>query len=167
MHRLPKEQLQGSSSTQQPSCYPLRSRMPGFSFLPSGWILWSNLVKSQPLWLHLLLDLATVCTWLDRVSQLINSIPWEALLEKHETESKPKTTPGTPAHECVISGAIWLPPRQISHCLLSVQMCLEYQQGLLQTSAWWPLASTNVEGVSKTAQGEHTFKPYVEGKGES
>lgn len=165
MHRLPKEQLQGSSSTHRPSCYPLGSKIPGFSFLPSGWILWSNLVKSQPLWLHLLLDLTTLCTWLEGVSQLINSIPWEALLEKHE--SKPKTTPGTPAHGHVISAAILMPSRQIPHCLLSVQMFLEYQQGFLQTSAWWPLALTNVEGVSKTAQGTHTFKPYVEGKGES
>lgn len=44
------------------------------------------------------------------VSQLINSNPWEAQLEKHETESKPKTSPGTPAHERVISAATLLPP---------------------------------------------------------
>lgn len=169
MCRLPKEQLQGnSSSTHRACCYPLGSRMPVFSFLPSGWILWSNLIKSQPLWLHILLDLTAVCTWLEGVSQLSNSIPWEIHLEKHETVPKPKLVP-----ELLLVGvgqvqlAILLPPRQISHCLLSAQKFFEYQRGLLQTSAWWSFASTNVGAVSETAQGEHTFESYVEGKGES
>lgn len=56
------------------------------------------------------LDLTTVCTWPEGVSQLINSSPWEAQLEKHKTESKPKTSPGTPAHGHVISAAILLSP---------------------------------------------------------
>lgn len=147
MCRHRKEQVQ---SYTRHSCYPFISRTPALCLEPME----QTNLKSKPFFLCLLMTLTAICTWLDGVPQLISCIPWEICLEKQKSESKPYTSSGTPAQEALISEAFWgllsssrnvdsgtresplafliASCRQIS-CLLSAQISLSNQQGLLQT----------------------------------